>query len=101
MSISYMFRTTPAERQTFEKRIILAYLPTVIHHEADICTISNNFELKTSVPRAVKLDLSHKAFDIILGPSCESCFFGFSRENGKGLTKRCHPLLVKMAAVLL
>lgn len=77
LSVSYSFQNHErfvrrVEYTIFEERTLFDYLSVGIEHETGIWKSSNNAHSKYLVPRAVKIELSHNAMEVILAPLYES-----------------------------
>ena len=76
---------------------MLVYLPVGIDVEDDVWTMSDAGTSKSSVPREVKLELLHKALEMILEPVCSVTHAGFNCSDGDGRELRCHAVLAEVA----
>lgn len=86
------------KRQIMNETTLVAYLPVGVEYEEDIWKMSDIGNSNTSIPRVVKLELLHKAMELIMSPlSCVN-HGGFHCVNREGEALVCHPIIAEIAA---
>ena len=81
-----------------DDRSVVAYLPVGVDVEEDVWKMSGVESSKTSIPRAVKSELLHRAFELIFKPLSDITQSGFQCVDKVGNKHHCHPILAEVSA---